>query len=136
MPTDSAIAAEFGFLNEVPTDPGVLPESMRRLARLAAFRQSLETGGHYEIEHRRRRTDGVYRWFHVRALPVRDKEGGTADWHVLLTNLDDPKRAEEAPRASEHNLHLIVDTMQALRCRLGAGEYNRARSGNFQIHWL
>ena len=37
--------------------------------------KSIETGQIYDVEHRCRRADGVYRWFQVRGLPVRDSEG-------------------------------------------------------------
>jgi PAS domain S-box-containing protein len=39
---------------------------------LAAWRRAVETGQPFESEHRQRRADGVYRWFHARALPMRD----------------------------------------------------------------
>jgi PAS domain S-box-containing protein len=42
---------------------------------LARWRESLETGHPYESEARLRRADGVYRWFHMRSLPLRDTEG-------------------------------------------------------------
>src|SRR5712664_2197798 len=42
---------------------------------IAAFTRSIETGQTYDIEQRCRRKDGVYRWFHVRALALRDTEG-------------------------------------------------------------
>src|SRR5499427_3997823 len=36
--------------------------------------QAIEQGRIYEVEHRCRRSDGVYRWFQVRSLPLRDTE--------------------------------------------------------------
>jgi PAS domain S-box-containing protein len=83
-------------------------------AVLAAWRHSVETGEMYEIEHRIRRADGEYLWFQVRGVPERDTTGGIVRWYVLLTNIDERKRAEEALRASERDLSLIIETMPGL----------------------
>src|SRR5262249_46266207 len=42
---------------------------------IAAWRHSVETGEPYDIDHRLRRADGKYRWFHARGIPHRDGEG-------------------------------------------------------------
>jgi formate hydrogenlyase transcriptional activator len=55
----------------------------------------------------------VYRWFLNCGLPVRDPSGQIARWCVLLTDIDERKRAEDALRASEGNLQLIIDTIPA-----------------------
>src|SRR5450755_3925078 len=90
----------------------VHPDDLPRV--VAAFTHSITTGTPYDIEHRCRRADGVYRWFQVRALPVRDADGGITGWYVLLTDIDDRKRAEEALRASEGNLSSIINTIPML----------------------
>ena len=74
-------------------------------------RKSIEEGRSYEVEHRCRRADGVYRWFQVRGLPVRNEEGTITAWYLLLTDIDDRKRAEEALRSSERSLRLMVDSI-------------------------
>lgn len=56
------------------------------------------------FEHRCRRFDGVYRWFQVRALAVRDTGGNVRGWYVLLTDIDDRKRAVAELRRSQANL--------------------------------
>src|SRR5262250_1678270 len=53
---------------------------------------SILTGQVYEVEHRCRRADGVYRWFQVRGLPVRDAEDRITAWYLLLTDIDDRKK--------------------------------------------
>src|SRR6266853_2062815 len=90
----------------------VHPDDLPRV--IAAFTSAIETGNPYDIEHRCRRADGVYRWFQVRALPVRDADGGITGWYVLLTDIDDRKRAEEALRASERDLSSIINTIPML----------------------
>jgi PAS domain S-box-containing protein len=90
----------------------VHPDDLPRV--LTAFTHSITTGDPYDIEHRCRRADGVYRWFQVRALPVRDADGRITGWYVVLVDIDDRKRAEDAIRASQRDLKLIIDTIPAL----------------------
>jgi PAS domain S-box-containing protein len=78
---------------------------------IEARAKSIETGQIYEIEHRCRRADGVYRWFQVRGLPVRDTENKITAWYLLLTDIDDRKKAEEALQANERNLSLMIDVI-------------------------
>jgi len=77
----------------------VHPDDLPRV--VATLTRSIQTGDPYQIEHRCRRADGVYRWFQVRAHPVRDGDGRITGWYVLLVDIDDRKRAEDALRASE-----------------------------------
>jgi PAS domain S-box-containing protein len=46
----------------------------------AAWARSLETGEVYRTEFRVRRADGEWRWFEVRAEPVRDAAGAIIQW--------------------------------------------------------
>jgi PAS domain S-box-containing protein len=64
------------------------------LPTIDAWKRALETGQPFEFENRGRRADGVYRWFHVRARPLRDAEGRIVRWYVLATDIDDRKRSE------------------------------------------
>jgi len=70
----------------------VHPDDLPRVIEVR--KQSIETGQIYEVEHRCRRADGIYRWFQVRGLPVRDAENKVTAWYLLLTDIDDRKRAE------------------------------------------
>jgi PAS domain S-box-containing protein len=81
---------------------------------VAAFTESVTTGKPYSIEHRCRRADGVYRWFQVRALSVRDQFDRIAGWYVVLVDIDEAKHAEDAIRGNERNLALIINTIPAL----------------------
>jgi PAS domain S-box-containing protein len=90
----------------------VHPDDLPRV--VTAFTESVTTGKPYSIEHRCRRADGVYRWFQVRALAVRDEHDQITGWYVVLTDIDDVKRAEGAIRASERNLTLTINTIPAL----------------------
>jgi PAS domain S-box-containing protein len=94
------------------TNDLVHPEDLPHLIEL--FTRSIESGTPYESEHRLRRRDGVYRWFQARAFPLRDANGDIVRWCVLLTDIDDRKRAEDAVRTSERSLKLIIDTIPAV----------------------
>jgi PAS domain S-box-containing protein len=91
------------------TSDAVHPDDLPRV--IDAWRRSVETGQPHYLELRHRRADGVYRWFQSRALPARDSEGRITGWYMLLTDIDDRKRAEDALRASERDLRLIFETI-------------------------
>jgi len=102
-----------------------------RAAAVAVWTRSVETGQPYDIELRQRRADGVYRWFHVQGLPVRDAEGHIIRWCVLQTDIEDRKRAEAAQRESERELRQLVDNvpgMIAVANAEGHSEYVNKRA--------
>ena len=57
-----------------------------------------------EHEVRLRRTDGEYRWFFVRALPLLDEAGNVLKWCGTSIDIEDRKRAEQKLRESEFYL--------------------------------
>src|SRR5262249_16787838 len=87
----------------------VHPDDLPRV--IEARTKAIETGQIYEVEHRCRRADGVYRWFQVRGLPVRDAENTITTWYLLLADIDDRKKAEEALLSSERNLNQIINAI-------------------------
>jgi PAS domain S-box-containing protein len=56
---------------------------------------SMASGEPFENEARHRSANGEYRWFLVRALPLRDESGRIRKWYGTLTDIEDRKRAEE-----------------------------------------
>jgi PAS domain S-box-containing protein len=78
------------------------------------WRRAVETRGPYNVEARVQRADGAYRWFHARGLPLGDGEGNVVRWYVVLTDIEDRKRVEEALRASELNFRLMVHCIPSL----------------------
>jgi formate hydrogenlyase transcriptional activator len=84
------------------------------------WRSIVETGQPYRVEHRLRREDGVYRWFHCSGIPLRNAEGGIVRWYNLLTDIEDRNRAQQALRSSEESLRLIVDSIPGLVCTMNA----------------
>ncbi|MBS1795508.1 MAG: PAS domain-containing protein [Acidobacteria bacterium] len=88
------------------------PEDISRV--IETFTGAIASGRPYEIIQRFRRFDGVYRWFQNNGFPIQDASGQIVRWCVLLTDIDERKRAEEALKDSERNLKLIIDTIPAL----------------------
>jgi formate hydrogenlyase transcriptional activator len=103
----------FGKTNEELKDwaltDAVHPDDIPRI--IEARIKSIEEGRIYEVEHRCRRADGVYRWFQVRGLPVRDPENKIAAWYLLLTDIDDRKRAEQKLLQSEADFRTITNNI-------------------------
>jgi PAS domain S-box-containing protein len=75
-----------------------------RVRLIAYWRNAIDTGEPYDVEHRLRRADGVYRWFQSRGVPQRDADGHVVRWYNLLTEIDERKKAEEKLQRSEWNL--------------------------------
>jgi PAS domain S-box-containing protein len=70
------------------------PDDLNRVAE--RWRVSNTTGQPLDYEARLRRgSDGVYRWFLLRAVPVRDKHGKIVKWCGAATDIEDRKRAEQ-----------------------------------------
>jgi PAS domain S-box-containing protein len=72
----------------------VHPEDLERY--VDKWCASLATGQPFESEVRMRRaTDGAYRWFLNRGVPVRDEQGNVLKWYGILTDIEERKRAEQ-----------------------------------------
>ena len=75
------------------------PEDLEKLER--RWRADLASGQAGSVEGRLRRFDGEYRWFLLRASPLRDASGKILRWYGTNTDIDDRKRAEEELQRSE-----------------------------------
>jgi PAS domain S-box-containing protein len=88
------------------------------------WQESLASGEPFESEARHRSANGEYRWFLVRAVPLRDENGKIRKWYGTLTDIEDRKRAEqerERLRQLEADLAYMsrVMTMGELAASLG-----------------
>ena len=76
---------------------------------LSKWRDSLTTGERFESEVRLRAAHGEYRWFLVRALPLRDEMGNILRWYSISADVEDRKRAEAALRDSEEQWKAVFE---------------------------
>jgi PAS domain S-box-containing protein len=99
-------ALVWGWENTIhPDDAGAL---------VTNWQSCLATGAPVDTEARMRRFDGVYRWFLVRANPLRDESGDIVKWYGANVDIDHRKRADQALRASERSLSQIINTIPAM----------------------
>jgi PAS domain S-box-containing protein len=78
------------------------------------WRNSLRTGESYEVQCRlRRQSDAAYRWFLVRAVPMREEGGHVVEWLGTATDIDDRVQAETSLRESERRFHSLADDAPA-----------------------
>jgi PAS domain S-box-containing protein len=97
-------ANEFDMVRNV-----VHPDDAERT--FTRWAESLATGKPHEVQTRyRRHSDGVYRWFLIRAVPFRDAEGRIREWFGTATDIDEQKQAEEALRESEQRFRMFADS--------------------------
>lgn len=74
----------------------------------ARWNEALAKGTPYEIEYRlRSASDGTYRWFLGRALPIADEQGTIARWIGTATEIDAQKRTND-------NLRFVLESSAML----------------------
>jgi formate hydrogenlyase transcriptional activator len=81
---------------------------------IEAQKRALETGSDdsEHTEHRLRRADGVYRWFQLRSIPVRDTEGRIIRRYCLHTDIDERKQAEDRLQLLLNVTNQVVSNLQ------------------------
>ena len=76
---------DFGKTNEELKNWSLIgvvhPDDLPRVIESRA--RSIESGQIYEIEHRCLGADGIYRWFQVRGLRVRNAQGAVTAWYLI-----------------------------------------------------
>jgi PAS domain S-box-containing protein len=112
QPTLEYFGRTFDELKGWKSSDVVHPDDLQRT--IAAQLEAHQTGTAYNVESRHRRADGVYRWFNVLGLPLRDAQGRILHWFHLQIDIEDRKRAEEALRSAERNLSLTINTIPTL----------------------
>jgi PAS domain S-box-containing protein len=78
------------------------PDDLERF--VGAWQAALAAGEPMESEARLQRSDGEYRWWLIRNVPLRDELGNIIKWYGTAIDIEDRKRAEETLRRSESYL--------------------------------
>ncbi|GAA3921868.1 PAS domain-containing protein [Hymenobacter algoricola] len=74
---------------------------------------ALQSGNKYEVEYRFRCSDGTYRWFIGRALPLRDEAGSILKWFGTCTDIHEQKQTEAMLRSREKELEQAYQDLEA-----------------------
>jgi PAS domain S-box-containing protein len=80
-------------------------------ATAAAWQRATETGDEYNVEQRLRGSDGLYRWFLTRALPLRDEAQQIVKWFGTCTDIEVQKRANDALRDADRRKDEFLATL-------------------------
>jgi PAS domain S-box-containing protein len=78
----------WGWMNAFHPDDRLMEE----------WRSALAAEKPFEKEARLRRADGQYRWFVIRAVPLRDEQGNLVKWYGVSIDIEDRRRAESQSR--------------------------------------
>jgi PAS domain S-box-containing protein len=78
-----------------------------------SFRRSLARGEAWEETFPLRGTDGNYRWFLARTIPIRGEEGNVVRWFGTNTDISDLRETEEALRVAHEELQLRARGLEA-----------------------
>jgi formate hydrogenlyase transcriptional activator len=90
----------------------VHPEDAERAEN--TWRVALASGQPLEVEVRRRRADGQYRWYLVRQVPLRDDKGSVVRWYGTLHDIEDRVQAEAALRKTEEKNRILLQINNAI----------------------
>jgi len=76
-----------------------------------AWQRATATNGVYSIECRLRRTDGVYRWWLIRGVPLQDNTGKILKWFGTCTDVQDLKMIEAALFTEKENAQIRLNSI-------------------------
>lgn len=93
-------------------DRVIHPEDRERT--LACWQAACEDRGDYDLEYRIRRSDGEYRWFKTRGVPVRDETGKIVYWFGTCTDIEDIRSAERREQVLMREVNHRAKNMLAL----------------------
>ncbi|WP_225913860.1 ATP-binding protein [Leptolyngbya ohadii] len=75
------------------------------------YQEAVEQGIPLQQEHRIRRHDGAYRWFVVKASPLKDESGKVIKMYGAATDIHEQRVALEALRASEVKYRTLFEAI-------------------------
>jgi len=73
-----------------------------------AWMEGSQTKSLYEIEYQLRSSDGNYRYFQVRGVPILNEDGSIREWIGTCTDIHDRKQAEDAIKQSEERYRSLT----------------------------
>jgi PAS domain S-box-containing protein len=114
----------------------VHPEDRDRIVRQRDA--SFASGESFEEEMRIRRTDGEYRWFLCRAVPLRDKRGKVVKWYGAAIDIEDRKNAEQlrADFAHANRVSTIGELVASISHELAQPLTVTTANAKASLRWL
>ncbi|KAA9008853.1 PAS domain S-box protein [Histidinibacterium aquaticum] len=105
---------------------GYIPREDQPLVE-AAIRDTIDSGNHFDLEHRILKLDGSVAWVRSRAVPLTDEEGRVLEWFGAASDVTARKRAEEHQNVLmgelDHRVKNILAVVQSIaRQSLGRGK--------------
>ncbi|WP_286772344.1 PAS domain-containing protein [Sphingomonas sp. 66-10] len=85
-----------------------------RESALASWAQAIKAGTPCQQQKRIRAADGDYRWFLIRAEPMRDEQGTITAWFAAATDVHEHHIGMEALQQSELRFRTLVEGMPQL----------------------
>jgi len=92
----------WGWMNAFHPDDRLMEE----------WRGAVAAGKPFQKQARLRRADGQYRWFLIRAVPLRDEPGNIINWYGTSIDIEDLKRVEDRIRLVINTIPTMVWTLQ------------------------
>ena len=98
----------------------IYPDDLEQL--LHTWQRLMGSGQPGEEQARLRRSDGEYRWFLFRAVPVRDERGEIIRWYGTNTDIEDLKRTEALLSAEKRTLTDVLEELTTSEAKLRRDE--------------
>lgn len=80
-----------------------------RQPTIDAWSEAVRRKGIFAFEHRVKRSDGVYRHFMIRAVPVLNEDRSIREWVGVHTDITEHREAQEALAESEQRYRLLAE---------------------------
>ncbi len=95
---------------------GRVVDPMHFDAMVSSYAKAQQQGATWEHVFRLRNTQGEYRWFLSRSVPIHDEQGEVQRWFGTNTDITEQKMAEEAlEESARHKDHFLATLAHELR---------------------
>jgi PAS domain S-box-containing protein len=128
-------------MKDWPNNDAIHPDDLATVVE--QWMLSVQTGRPYEHVNRYCCSDGAYRWFRAQGRPTRDGRGRVIRWYVVLTDVEELKRAEDRLEKQQTELLQVLELAPQMvavfgprRERLYANRVALAYIGTTLEKWL
>ena len=102
-----------------------------RARAVAELHNNRQSGREIQVEYRCRMHDGAYRWFLVRARPLRNEQGALVSWCGVAVDIHDRLEAERIQHNNEAALRALNQDLEArVQSEIAAREAAQVRAAH------